>query len=110
MELNYTIFLAFGLLAARVWIVWTLVEVVRLQYKLIAAKNDPDLAQLRVDLFNLTLVFLAGQILPVILDVSVIFQPRVDELIKAYAISNTISTVAAVYILKKIYRERAGKR
>lgn len=97
MNTNQKISLA--LLVGRLITVIIMFMVARKQYQVLKVQNYPELTRLRRTLFLGSLIVLAGNILPVVIDVMGVFNRGSFGLLLAYVFSNNFTALLGAYLL-----------
>jgi hypothetical protein len=97
MNTNQKISLA--LLIGRLVSVSFMALVVSKQYKVLRAKNYPELKRLRTTLLVGSCIILAGNIIPIVIDTLGIFGMGSFALLLAYVFSNNLTAMLAAYMM-----------
>lgn len=92
------------LLIGRIITVTFIALVLPKQHKLLKATNYPELRVLRKKLFLCSIVLLAGQFVPIIIDVLGIFQLGSFGLLLTYVYSNNLTAILASYMMWTVYK------
>lgn len=98
---------AFILLALRALTIAFTLSVLKQQYRLFKMTIDSGLVQFRVAMFSLTMVFLVGSVIPVMVDIYyglINTDANWNLVLVAYALSNSLSFLASSVLLWKIYQ------
>jgi hypothetical protein len=97
MNANQKISLA--LLIGRLVTVYFMLLVVGKQYRVLKARNYPELKRLRTTLLTGSSIILAGNIIPIIIDTLGIFGAGSFALLLAYVFSNNLTAMLAAYMM-----------
>jgi hypothetical protein len=96
------------LLALRLITIFYIVRVIVKQIELFKYHIDTGLVRFRKTMLALSIVFLLGNIIPILMDSYYAFFEKVfdtnDWVIVVYAISNTLMSLAAAVVLWMIYK------
>jgi hypothetical protein len=92
------------LLIGRLVAVAFITSVLPKQYRLLKATDYPELRKLRKRLFQASVVLLAGQFIPITIDVLGIFQIGSFNLLLLYVYSNNLTAILGSYIMWTVYR------
>lgn len=99
MDLDTNQKLSILLLIGRVITFIVMIGVTRKQYRVLKARNYPELRALRHTLLAGSLVVLAGNILPIVIDVMGVFRKGSFLLLLAYVFSNNITAMLSAFLL-----------
>lgn len=92
-------YISMVLLLGRIVVLFYMLRVIRKQYRVLRAKNYPELNELRIRNLVFSAIILLGNVLPILIDVMGIFGIGSFGLLLAYVFSNNITAVASAYML-----------
>lgn len=92
------------LLIGRIVTLVLILLVIPKQYKLLKAKNQPEISYLRRRLFLSSVIMGAGQLVPIIIDVLGIFGKGSFGLLLLYVYSNNLTAMLGAYMMWTVYK------
>lgn len=92
-------YISLALLIGRLITIYIMYFVARRQYRNLKSKTYPELTQLRRNLLIASGIMIAGQILPITIDVLGLFEIGSFALLVAYVVSNNITALLSAFIL-----------
>lgn len=91
--------IALALLIGRVIVLFLLSKVARKQWIALRSQEYPELRRLRIALLVGTVIIIAGNIMPVVIDVLGVFGKGSFGLLLAYVFSNNITAILTAYVM-----------
>lgn len=91
--------ISLSLLIGRVIVIVILYYVIRKQYRVLHARNYPELNRLRRTLLLGSVIIICGNIVPVIIDTLGVFNMGSFGLLLAYVYSNNITAIFAAWVM-----------
>ena len=87
------------LLLGRILTVYLMSLVIRKQSRFLKARSHPELYQLRRRLLLGSIVVLAGNVVPIVIDTMGVFNKGSFGLLLAYVFSNNLTAIISAYLL-----------
>lgn len=105
---------ALVLLLGRLAALTLFLMVIKVQWRLMRLPTQPEVIKFRKNLFVLTVIIAAGNLIPIIIDTVSLFGPGekvdINELIIWYAFSNTVTAVLAGVLIRNLYKLAADTK
>lgn len=96
--------IALLLLVERLVSIAFIIATVVIQWRLLVSKNMPELRPLKLTLLILNGVILLGNVVPIVLDVSVLLDKSTTYLLVFYALSNSMTAMVWSFTFWLLYK------